>query len=345
MLRWSARIAAAVIVAVSCGFLINEYQYDKLAQLQTVTVPAGQRAQITLADGTKVWLNSESTLSYRSDFGRRDRDVELDGEAYFEVAKNKEIPFYVNTETNQVRVVGTHFNVCAYKGSNEFETTLVEGIVDIYAYDNERPLTRLTKNEFFGSYQGKYKKAVLPSYDYLRWREGLYCFDDSPFSCILTKLEKYYNVKITVENPKVLNYRCTGKFKEQDRRFLLQTGSYNSNAYSLKYDIKLGQDGSDMVPGIRLSEMYYIMGEYFARKGEYSQAGKMLDEVRYARGILTTNMENSIGSLEGFHTELLKDMRKEFVGEGQMFFQYKRMDKKPVDNAIFVFDKPDNEDV
>ena len=133
--------------------------------------------------------------------------------------------------------------------------------------------------------------------------------------------------------------------KEQDRRFLLQTGSYNSNAYSLKYDIKLGQDGSDMVPGIRLSEMYYIMGEYFARKGEYSQAGKMLDEVRYARGILTTNMENSIGSLEGFHTELLKDMRKEFVGEGQMFFQYKRMDKKPVDNAIFVFDKPDNEDV
>ena len=181
-----------------------------------VTLTAGQRAQITLADGTKVWLNSESTLSYRSDFGRRDRDVELDGEAYFEVAKNKEIPFYVNTETNQVRVVGTHFNVCAYKGSNEFETTLVEGIVDIYAYDNERPLTRLTKNEFFGSYQGKYKKAVLPSYDYLRWREGLYCFDDSPFSCILTKLEKYYNVKITVENPKVLNYRCTGKFKEQD---------------------------------------------------------------------------------------------------------------------------------
>ena len=101
MLRWSARIAAAVIVAVSCGLLINEYRYDKLAQLQTVTVPAGQRAQITLADGTKIWLNSESTLRYSSNFGRRDRDVELDGEAYFEVAKNKEIPFYVNTETNQ----------------------------------------------------------------------------------------------------------------------------------------------------------------------------------------------------------------------------------------------------
>ena len=59
--------------------------------------------------------------------------MELDGGAYFEVAKNKEIPFYVNTETNQVRVVETHFNVCAYRGSNEFTTTLLEGIVDIYA--------------------------------------------------------------------------------------------------------------------------------------------------------------------------------------------------------------------
>ena len=211
----------ASVVAITVGitaalFSIGEDKEDMNVAMQTITVPAGQRVNLDLPDGSNVWLNAGTTMKYPVSFMKGKREVILDGEAYFEVAKNKEIPFYVNTETNQVRVVGTHFNVCAYKGSNEFETTLVEGIVDIYAYDNERPLTRLTKNEFFGSYQGKYKKAVLPSYDYLRWREGLYCFDDSPFSCILTKLEKYYNVKITVENPKVLNYRCTGKFKEQD---------------------------------------------------------------------------------------------------------------------------------
>ena len=215
-LRWSARIAAAVIVAVSCGFLIKEYQYNKAAQLQTITVPAGQRAHITLADGTNVWLNSQSTLRYATNFGRADREVELDGEAYFEVAKNKKIPFLVNTENNQVRVVGTHFNVCAYNGSDEFEATLLEGIVDIYAKGVDRPLTRLTKDEFFSAYHGKYKKSVLSSFDYLRWKEGLYCFDDTPFSNILNRLEKYYNVKIHVENPEVLNYHCTGKFKEQD---------------------------------------------------------------------------------------------------------------------------------
>ena len=108
-----------------------------------MAVPAGQRAQITLADGTKVWLNAQSTLTYSHDFGRNERNVELDGGAYFEVAKNREIPFYVNTETNQVRVVETHFNVCAYRGSNEFTTTLLEGIVDIYAKGSEHSLTRL----------------------------------------------------------------------------------------------------------------------------------------------------------------------------------------------------------
>lgn len=217
VLRWSVRIAAVVVVALSCGFLFRDYQYNKAAQMQTVAVPAGQRAQITLADGTHVWLNAKSTLTYASNFGRTERNITLEGEAYFEVAKNKDIPFYVNTEKNKVRVVGTSFNVCAYKDSKEFETTLVEGIVDIYAAnDASKPIVRLEKNEFFGDYDGKLKKTVLPSYEYLRWKEGLYCFDDSELSHILNRLELYYNVKITVKNKKLLSHRYTAKFKEQD---------------------------------------------------------------------------------------------------------------------------------
>ena len=129
ILKWGMRAAAVIMIGVCGYFMTNDYLYNKLAQPQTVTVPAGQRAQITLADGTRVWLNAQSTLTYTSNFGRDERNVELDGEAYFEVAKNKDIPFYIHTEMNNVRVVGTCFNVCAYKGSKEFETTLVEGIV------------------------------------------------------------------------------------------------------------------------------------------------------------------------------------------------------------------------
>lgn len=211
LLKWSMRSAAIFIIALSCYFIFNDYQYNRVAHMQTVTVPAGQRAQITLTDGTKVWLNSQSTLSYAANFGRNERNVQLDGEAYFEVAKNKKIPFYVRTELNMVRVVGTSFNICAYNGSKEFEASLVEGIVDVYSATNNKQIVRLQKDEFFTNYKGKYKKKILPSYEYLRWKEGLYCFDDASFSSIIFKLEKYYNIKIIVSNSRLLNYEgCTG---------------------------------------------------------------------------------------------------------------------------------------
>jgi ferric-dicitrate binding protein FerR (iron transport regulator) len=106
--------------------------------------------------------------------------------------------------------------VSAYKGSNEFETTLVEGIVDIYNRKDDGIITRLTKNQFLAIEGDSYRKKHLHSYEFLRWKEGLYCFDDIPFKSLLDKLENYYNVKITVENPAILDYQCTGKFKEDD---------------------------------------------------------------------------------------------------------------------------------
>ena len=134
--------------------------------------------------------------------------------------------------------------------------------------------------------------------------------------------------------------------KEADQRLLeSMIGSEGTNKYSRKYMIPLGTNGTDMIPGIRLSEMYYIMGDYFARTNKFTEAGAMLDEVRYERGIRETSLKTTITTLDGYHTEMLEDMRKEFVGEGQLFFQYKRLDKKPVKNAIFVFEKPQNEDV
>lgn len=214
--KWSMRIAASLLVILSCGLLIREYNYISSSQPQAITVPAGQRAQIVLPDGSKVWLNARSTLTYAANFGRNNRNVELDGEAYFEVTHDTGTPFFVHTESNKVRVVGTSFNVSAYKGSNEFETTLVEGIVDIYAREGNKLLTRLTKDEFFAAQGNSYQKKYLHSYEFLRWKEGLYCFDDTPFRCILDKLEKYYNVDIAVECPRVLDYQCTGKFKEHD---------------------------------------------------------------------------------------------------------------------------------
>ncbi|MDL2247388.1 FecR family protein, partial [Bacteroides sp. OttesenSCG-928-J23] len=171
--RWGIRVAASVVVLLSCWTLISEYRYNHNSGMQTVTVPPGQRAEITLPDGTKVWLNAKSTLMYATDFGRKERNVELDGEAYFEVTKNAGKTFYVHTETKKIGVVGTSFNVNAYKGTNEFEAVLIEGIIDIYPAESDKIITRLEKNESFLAYQDKQKKIKSGSHEQLRWKDGL----------------------------------------------------------------------------------------------------------------------------------------------------------------------------
>lgn len=215
-IRISMGIAASIAVILCCYFLVSNYKNEEHLQWQSVEAPAGQKAQVTLTDGTKIWLSSKTTLRYPSNFGHANRDVTLDGEAYFEVAKNKKLPFIVQTEHNKVQVVGTHFNICAYNGSNNFETTLTEGIVDIYELNSDIATARLTKDERYSEVNGVGTKSKISSLDFLMWREGIYCFDDMPFPAIATKLERYYNVKITILNPAMMNYRCTGKFNEQD---------------------------------------------------------------------------------------------------------------------------------
>ncbi|MFS2724713.1 RagB/SusD family nutrient uptake outer membrane protein [Bacteroides thetaiotaomicron] len=130
---------------------------------------------------------------------------------------------------------------------------------------------------------------------------------------------------------------------KEDARGDALLGDLNGSKYSLKNTIKVGNNGSDMIPMIRLSEMYYVMGEYYARNSDLKKAAEMLQVVRSARGIIQQTL--SLGSWEDFQSELLKEVRKELLGEGQLYFEYKRLNQKPVTGAKFVFDRPENEDV
>lgn len=130
---------------------------------------------------------------------------------------------------------------------------------------------------------------------------------------------------------------------KEDQRGIALLGTMGGSRYSTKHTIKAKEAGSDMIPIIRLSEIYYIMGEYYARNNDWKMAGDMLGAVRSARGIISKSL--ALGSMDEFKTELLKEVRKEFVGEGQLFFQQKRLNVKPVDKAVFVFGRPDNENI
>ena len=120
--------AAAICLAVLSTWTIMNYQRENVIEeelaFEEFSTPPGQRAQVKLHDGTVVWLNARSRLRYPNRFSGAERKVELDGEAFFEVFRNEEAPFVVSTEKLDIKVLGTKFNVFAYKGKNEFTTAL-----------------------------------------------------------------------------------------------------------------------------------------------------------------------------------------------------------------------------
>lgn len=131
------KIAAVVVITLVGSYFFYESMPDKdLMEMQTISVPAGQRISFTLTDGTNVWLNARTSLTYPVKFGKKNRQVILDGEAYFDVAKDKTKPFVVKTEKYNVEVLGIKFDVDAYSETGEFETTLMSGSVKIASLDD-----------------------------------------------------------------------------------------------------------------------------------------------------------------------------------------------------------------
>lgn len=209
------KIAAIFIVGffVSRQFANDEQVPD--SKVQTIHVPSGQRAELTLADGTEVWLNSGTTLTFPEQFEKNSREVILDGEAYFSVKHDEERPFTVNTSNYAVRVLGTEFNVKSYKNSNLFETALINGSVEVSSsLMNEKLL--LKPDEYLVSDNGKISVKHIADYNYFKWKEGLLCFENESIKNLLEKLELYYDIKFDVQRPTLLEHNYTGKFRIKD---------------------------------------------------------------------------------------------------------------------------------
>jgi ferric-dicitrate binding protein FerR (iron transport regulator) len=183
---------------------------------QEFVTPPGQRAMVKLADGTTVWLNARSSLRYPNVFTKTERRVELDGEAYFDVEHKEEQPFIVSTEKLDIKVLGTEFNVHAYRGRNEFNAALIKGSVKIYNKGNEDHALFISPNESAELIDNRLVKKVFGNLEFLLWRDGIYAFDDVTFMEIIHKLELYYDVTIQVVNKKLSTYQFTGKFRQRD---------------------------------------------------------------------------------------------------------------------------------
>lgn len=212
-----AAVAVALIVST---FFVTRHFFGNVENLEndinTLYVPAGQRAQITLQDGTKVWLNAQSTLTYPSHFSKKKRNVEIVGEAFFDVAGDKKKPFIVSTRNIDMKVLGTQFNVYSYPDAGWIRTSLVEGSLRIYKSGNENRAVTLKPNEQVTIQGNKMTVRTIVHPDHLLWKEGIYAFQNERLIDILEKLQLYYDVKIIVKDPEIFNVRYTGKFRQRD---------------------------------------------------------------------------------------------------------------------------------
>lgn len=215
--KWTGSVAAAIMalfLLYNVPVLLNKNTRQEIA-LNTIKVPAGQRVELTLADGTHIWLNARSEFSYPASFNGDRREVHLKGEAFFDVAKNKNKKFIVNTGRCEVEVLGTQFNVEAYS-ENEFTTSLIRGSVKVTDKSQPNESVVLEPNNAVRLSNGKLTVTPITDFNPYTWKEGLITFKDIKFKDLMKELEKNYGIRIIIDNHKLDNYACSGKFRISD---------------------------------------------------------------------------------------------------------------------------------
>lgn len=210
------------VAATVALFLIGGLAYYFVTSTNTsdrnysITVPYGSKTKLTLPDHTVVWLNSGSTLSYLSDFGRKVRKVVLSGEAYFEVAKDKKKPFVVQGNDLAVQVLGTKFDVKSYQEDSIIDVTLLEGSVSLTNRDKKSDKPVLIKPGERASFHKFRKEMVVSSVEAPNsnaWTRGSLVFEEEKFGQIIRRLEREYNVEINVRDKSLLERRFYGDFR------------------------------------------------------------------------------------------------------------------------------------
>lgn len=215
--RFSVRfIRNAAVFALGFGLCMFLWEYtnrSKQPEMLSLYAPVGQRAVLTLGDGTQVWLNANSRITYPVSFGKDQRKVILKGEAYFKVKHDVSRPFIVNAGGYEIRDVGTEFNVKAYDKKN-YELSLVKGEVHVTTPDNKEADLRRGSRVFIDNNQTVKGEILHP--EHFQWRTGLISFESESLQDIFHQIELFYDVKIVVDNTQVLENHYTGKFRVRD---------------------------------------------------------------------------------------------------------------------------------
>ncbi|MBN2611569.1 MAG: FecR family protein [Bacteroidales bacterium] len=237
--------AAAILLflagSLSYYLLSNRVKNDNYLTTNEYIVPYGSRSQLILPDGSKIWLNSGSKLSYNNRFGHSNRDINLEGEAYFDVAKNANLPFVINASDLNIKVLGTAFNVKAYPDEDYVETTVERGMVQVseeketlekrqniilsanqkmvYLVDKKSPAeNKLNSQTMTKNTEPAKNTGLKPAIDidkvytkiYTSWKDNRWIIEGEELQSLVIKLERRYNVLIIINDEALKKYRFSG---------------------------------------------------------------------------------------------------------------------------------------
>jgi len=249
------KYVAVFVFAFMLGVISFNFIFQKKAvndnQITEITAPMGSKSQVTLPDGTKVWLNSGSKLSYNSQFNQKTREVSLEGEAFFDVTKRKGMQFLVKTKDITIRVLGTAFNVKAYPVEGSIETTLVRGslILEheavknmiqtmlkpdqraayfkhegiIYLSETEKQSLKKENIRKIEEVKGQVVLSKKVDTDiFTAWKDNKLIFRNESFESLVVKLERWYGVQIILADDDIRNYHFNGTIENETVQDVLE---------------------------------------------------------------------------------------------------------------------------
>lgn len=207
-------VAAGLLLAFFTGLYLSELRSNTVVET-VFTVDKGSKSKTILPDGTEVWLNSATKLRVSRNFGRKDRRVKLEGEAFFDVAHNKEKPFIVETSSLDVKVHGTSFNLSSYP-KEDTRVALFKGSVELLAINGQSVMMKPDEIVAYRTGTGKFDLLNETLEKEYAWRDSKFIFRNERFEQITSRLERAFNVEISVMSRDVLNKKFTGDFVQNE---------------------------------------------------------------------------------------------------------------------------------
>jgi len=241
------RYAAAVIILTTTGFLVSQLLINRQtkSEVYEYNVPDGQFSNMTLVDGTKVYFNSGSSIEFGPDYSRRNREVSLTGEAFFEVAKGNKHPFTVRTGLIDIVATGTSFNIRSYPEMTHINITLVSGKVSLKCGDRHVANLIAGQNLSVGKESGSMKITKVNTHEYTSWIEGVATFRTERLEEISKLLERWYDVDIIFAQESLKDILLTGTvLKDKPIDYIIESLEITSD---IQFSIIRNEDKADSI--------------------------------------------------------------------------------------------------